>query len=227
LKAINYITNLVVGANQIDRIIENPVNLLVEYRKIGNTGYEYLKYQPNKPTRSNVLLPEDLAVTLLVSSRAGYRAFQSLRDFGKTIDLDSLPHKALEQISDNELSYVAQVISKIANWKGFGASLATKVLHKKRPDLIPILDNQAIFGAYMNPNWPDIRSSQDTIKNLKTIEKALRSIRYDLVRPENILMWPELKEVEPTNSLIEIFDSVWWVYFRDKEPVKKLGFHLE
>jgi len=220
-------TNLVVGANQIDRIIENPVNLLVEYRKIGNTGYEYLKYQPNKPTRSNVLLPEDLAVTLLVSSRAGYRAFQSLRDFGKTIDLDSLPHKALEQISDNELSYVAQVISKIANWKGFGASLATKVLHKKRPDLIPILDNQAIFGAYMNPNWPDIRSSQDTIKNLKTIEKALRSIRYDLVRPENILMWPELKEVEPTNSLIEIFDSVWWVYFRDKEPVKKLGFHLE
>jgi hypothetical protein len=157
----------------------------VKYRKIGDTDYEYLKYQPNKPTRSNVLLPEDLAVTLLVSSRAGYRAFQSLRDFGQTIDLDSLPRKALEQISDNELSEVSKMIAKIANWKGFGASLATKVLHKKRPDLIPILDNQAIFGAYMNPNWPDKSSSQNTIKNPKTIEKALRWIRYDLVRPEN------------------------------------------
>lgn len=214
-------TNLVVGANQIDRIIENPVNLLGKYRKNGDTGYEYLKYQPTIPTPGNALLPEDLAVTLLVSSRAGYRAFQSLRDCGKTIDLDNLPHKALEQISDNELSYIAQVIAKIANWKGFGASLATKVLHKKRPDLIPILDNQSIFGAYMNPNWPDKSSSQDTIKNPKTIEKALRWIRYDLVRPENSTVWPLLKKVEPTYSLIEIFDSVWWVYFRVIEPVKK------
>ena len=41
----------------------------------------------------------------------------------------------------------------MAQWPGFAASVATKVLHKKRPGLIPVLDNQA-FGAYMNPNWP-------------------------------------------------------------------------
>jgi putative NADH-flavin reductase len=33
--------------------------------------------------------------------------------------------------------------------------VATKVLHKKRPKLKPILDNEAIFGAYMNPKWPE------------------------------------------------------------------------
>ena len=42
---------------------------------------------------------------------------------------------------------MAAVIAHIANWPGFGASLATKVLHKRFPALIPILDNQAIFGA--------------------------------------------------------------------------------
>ena len=60
---------LVVGAKQIDRVIENVDDLLHLYRQHGDIGYEYLKYQPITP--NNVLLPEDLAVTLLVNSRAG------------------------------------------------------------------------------------------------------------------------------------------------------------
>jgi hypothetical protein len=36
----------------------------------------------------------------------------------------------------------------MTSWPGFGASVATKTLHKKRPALIPVLDNMAIFGAY-------------------------------------------------------------------------------
>ena len=51
----------------------------------------------------------------------------------------------------------------MASWDGFAASVATKILHKKRPALIPILDNQAIFGAYMNPQWPSKPSRADSI----------------------------------------------------------------
>jgi hypothetical protein len=41
--------------------------------------------------------------------------------------------------------------------------VATKVPHKKRPKLIPILDNEAIFGAYMNPKWPEKLASTDSV----------------------------------------------------------------
>jgi Family of unknown function (DUF6308) len=156
-----------------------------------------------------------------MNSRVNYRAFQSIQKNGESMDLNNLPPRALEQISDTELTFLAQIISEIAQWPGFAASVATKVLHKKRPDLIPILDNQAIFGAYMSPSWPEKRSSQESIKSQSKIEQALQWIRTDIVRPENINIWPLLKEIEPTHSLIEIFDSIWWMYFRSKEPIAK------
>jgi hypothetical protein len=208
---------LILGGGELDRVISDVDRLLREYR--GDIGYEYLKYRPVTPP--NKLVPEDLAVTLLVNSRVTYRAFQSLQKYGEGIEFNRLPLRPLQQILDTELKSLAKVIATVANWPGFAVSVATKVLHKKRPDLIPILDNQAIFGAYMNPSWPEKPSSQESIKSRTKIEQALRWIKTDLTRPENENTWPRLKESEPSHSLIEILDSVWWMYFRAKEPVAK------
>ena len=206
---------LILGARHIDRVISGVEDLLLQYR--GDIGYEYLKYAPLIP--SNILVPEDLAVTLLVNSRASVKAFQSLQKHGKDIKLDELPMGPLEQISDTEISILAEAIAKVASWPGIAASVATKVLHKKRPDLIPILDNQAIFGAYMNRDWPEKRSSDESIKDQIRIEEALRWIKIDLTRPENEKTWISLKENEPSLSLIEVFDCVWWEHFRTNELV--------
>jgi len=73
----------------------------------------------------------------------------------------------------------------MTSWPWVGASLATKTLHKKRPALIPILDNQAIFGACMNPLWPGKRSLMDTIKAVPRIKEALDWIAADMTRFEN------------------------------------------
>ena len=59
--------------------------------------------------------------------------------------------------------------------EGFAASVATKVLHKKRPKLIPILDNEAIFGAYMNPKWPEKLASTDCVYPKARLARRLRS----------------------------------------------------
>jgi hypothetical protein len=40
--------------------------------------------------------------------------------------------------------------------------------------LIPIIDNQAIFGAYMNPLWPEKRSLMDTVKAVPRIKELDR-----------------------------------------------------
>ncbi len=97
--------------------------------------------------------------------------------------------------------------------------MATKVLHKKRPALIPILDNQAIFGAYMNPFWPQRLAAADTIKDENKICIALDWIAYDLVRAENAAAWDILLALEPNRTRIQLFDSIWWIYFRTQQPV--------
>jgi hypothetical protein len=208
---------LVLGAGEMDRTIENADALLLQYRR--DTGCYYLDHQPITP--QNRLVPEDLAVTLLVNSQVGWRAFRSIQLHGTTIDLNSLPTKPLEQTTPEERRQIKDIIVTMAGWPGFAASVATKVLHKKRPGLIPILDNQAIFGAYMNPHWPVQIARSDSVKDGEQILRALNLIAHDLNREENRLSWNTLHDIEPTRTMIQLFDSVWWMHFRLTQPVSK------
>ena len=126
-------------------------------------------------------MPEDLAVTILINSRVGPAAFKSAQDHGAELDLAKLPDMPLEETSVDMRGQVARLIADVARWDGFAASVATKVLHKKRPRLVPILDNQAIFGAYMNPHWPGQRSATDSIYAEARIRDALEWISADLL----------------------------------------------
>ena len=208
---------LIVGAGKIDRVILDAGELLKQYRN--DIGCYYQDYR--SVTSADKVVPEDLAVTLLVNSQVGWRAFHSLMEHADEIDLSQLPQKPLEQTSDEERRQVAALIGKVAQLPGFAASVSTKVLHKKRPDLIPILDNQAIFGAYMNPNWPEKPAQSDSIKNEVWICSALDWIAFDLNRSENKTVWSELLLIEPGRTRIQLFDSVWWMYFRNVQPVQR------
>lgn len=91
-------------------------------------------------------------------------------------------------------------------------SSGRETLHKKGPALIPILDNLAVFGAYMNPLWPEQRALADTIKDVPRIKEALDWIATDITRRENESVWMQLQEIERDRSRIELFDMVWWDY---------------
>lgn len=208
---------LFVGAGHIERVIDRPEALLAQYRQ--DTGCSYLDYELR--TSAHSVIPEDLAVTLLVNARVGPRAFLSLQHFGTTLKLDQLPQKPLEETSQEERRRIAQLIATMARWPGLAASVATKVLHKKRPDLIPILDNQAIFGAYMNEKWPQQRAHSESVKSEDWIFYALDWIAFDITRHENAPAWSVLQSIEPTRARIQLFDSVWWMYFRLKQPIAK------
>jgi hypothetical protein len=210
---------LILGAGRLNREIGTADELLVAYRT--DDGLRYLDYQP--VSSPDVLVPDDLAVTILINSRVANTAFKSVQDHGSELKLASLPGTALEDASPGLRTEVAEIIAEMASWKGLAASVATKVLHKKRPALIPILDNLAIFGAYMNPKWPKERSSQDSIYARSRIEEALEWIHTDLTRSENAPTWPRLAELEPRRSRIELFDMIWWMYFRNLEPVRPVS----
>ena len=211
--------SLILGAKKIDRLIPNADEYLSNYHS--DTGYLYHGYRlKSSPDR---IVPEDLAVTLLMNSRVGCKAFKGLIDYGDKINLGRLPEKALEDTSLMERQQVASLIAEVAKIPGFATSVATKLLHKKRPALIPVLDNQAIFGAYMYAAWPKKPARQDSNKDFDKICCALEWIHYDLNRSENAPAWSALQGMEPNRTRIHIFDSVWWIYFRTNQPVKPLG----
>jgi Family of unknown function (DUF6308) len=211
---------LTLGAAQLDLVIDDPAALLIAFRK--DEGIHYLNHRPSTPP--DRVCPEDMAITVHVNSVWNIGAFKSclksIEANAAAVDLCSLPDKALEETTPQDRQHVAKLIATVASWNWFAASTATKLLHKKRPALIPILDNMAIFGAYMHKDWPKQRSLQFSIKDAPTIGKALDWISYDLNRMENREVWPALKAIEPTRSLIELFDMVWWMCFRSVEDPK-------
>jgi hypothetical protein len=125
---------------------------------------------------------EDLAVTMLINSRVEARQAMGVARNQTTLDLSVLPDKALAETTDHERQTMAELIGAMTSWPGIGASVASKTLHKKRPALIPVLDNMAIFGAYMNPLWPEKPARADTIKSVPRIKEALDWIAADVMR---------------------------------------------
>jgi hypothetical protein len=183
---------LVFGAGKIDRQVNDAESLLRDWGvKEKDWGQLYLEYEPITP--KDQVLVEDLAVTMLINSRVRGEVATSVCRNAAGLDLRSLPDKPLEETNDSERQAVADVIGTMVSWPWVGASTATKTLHKKRPKLIPILDNMAIFGAYMNPLWPERRALEETIKSVPRIKEALDWIAHDLIRPENASVWPRLE----------------------------------
>ena len=208
--------DLILGGLKVDRTVHGAENYLRKYRE--DIGRWYLDYAPNTPPEK--LLPEDIAVTLLVNSRASGDAVKSLIEHGDEVDLPSLATVPLEDTTPQQRNELAKLIAKIAEeWKGFACSLATKLLHKKKPDLVPVLDNEAIFGAYRNPRWPQERARTASITSRTQIRDALDCIWTDLNRTDNAETWAALHAEEPKRSRIQLFDSVWWIYFRKQQPV--------
>ena len=176
-----------------------------------NWGQLYLEYQPLTP--GDRLYVEDLAVTMLINPGSpARRRSASIETPTRSILLPSREstrgdHRGRagtcreRDRHDDELAVG-------------GASLATKTLHKKRPALILVLDNQAIFGAYMNPLWPEKPSLAETIKAPARIKEALDWIATDLARAENAAAWTALEQLQPTCTRIELFDMIWWGYLR-------------
>lgn len=205
------------GMGGTERLLSGVDGLLAAYRT--DDGQRYLDYRPM--TSPDVLVPEDLVVTILINSRVGAAAFKAVQDHGAELHLADLPRDvALEDSTGEHRALIAAIVAQVAGWQGFAASVASKVLHKKRPALVPIMDNEAIFGAYLNPSWPTQRARTESIYGVQRIGAAVDAIHRDITRHENQATWGALHRQVPGRFRIELFDMVWWSYFRQIQPVK-------
>ena len=90
--------SLTFGSDRVERVVDDAAALLLAYRD--DSGADYLDFKPSTP--KDVLLPEDLAVTILINSRVGPRAFQAVQQHGQDLDLPSVPSVPLEDSSDQD-----------------------------------------------------------------------------------------------------------------------------
>ncbi len=60
-------------------------------------------------------------------------------------------------------------------------------------------------------------SSQDSVYGVAAVQSAIDQLAVDLTSPENLSSWQALAAMQPGRSRIELFDMVWWMYFRELE----------
>lgn len=166
---------LVVGGGHLDHLVANADSKLLAFRH--DVGIHYYEYEPR--TSPNELLVEDLGVTLLLNLRVDWRPAKTLACSMMTFDLRRLPDKPLEATTDDERGHLAQLIGQLANSPGFGASVATKLLHKA-----PNADPRAGQPGYL---WGlhecGLACSKGLQRDRQEHREDPRSSRMDSLRP--------------------------------------------
>lgn len=188
------------------------------------TGYDYYSYSSSRTDDVSI---SDVAVTLGMNSGVTGVAFRTILEHGPAITevLSAVPtNLALEDgtCGSVELDTMVELVTFTTNVgrntearrvaglepfpTGIGVSVATKLLHKKRPELLPVLDNQAIFVSYLGEKEPDWRNCGPAVC------RALEAIQRDLRHPSNEVGWAALSTQWPWLTRVELFDIIWWEY---------------
>jgi hypothetical protein len=194
--------------------IEDPIARVDHYLRTDTYGPSYYRHQPSTDHDSVVL--EDLAAAVLLVGQPRPRAALTLAA-SQPVDVASIPTTPLHTLDPRDRAAVVDgIMLLIELGTGFQSALATKVLHKKRPDSVPVLDNQAIFGTYQRAGWNpgDWPKYSDSVRDRSLIERALEAIHHDLSRSDNQATWEKLATHFQSEgfSRIELFDMIWWDY---------------
>lgn len=104
------------GGGKLDRRLESVEALVDAYPT--DDGLRYLDYRPLTPP--DRMVPEDLAVTILISSRVAGTVFKAVQDHGHELTLDALPDCALDDADEGQRQAVCDLICTVIAWRRGG-----------------------------------------------------------------------------------------------------------
>lgn len=194
-------------------VIADPRALLEWYDQHVTYGPTYYG-SPGFPDAQRVTL-DHLGFAVLFVGRPGPKAAKSLID--SPVDISAVPQSPLADLDGTGQEKVVDALCALMELPGFGAAVASKVLHKLRPATVPVIDNQAIFATYLREDWfpgnPWPTRSVTTTKR-SSVSQALRAIARDVSNPDNAEGWSVLEAENRELTRIEIFDKIWWAAAR-------------
>jgi Family of unknown function (DUF6308) len=134
--------------------VEHPDQVLLDYLDVRN-GYAYPAYDRLVTNGSASLVDADLLAPALIGTEVDRGRFRLLSELLPRIQgVADLPPVALQDADDDVVSQVADLFAVLDETpyagKGVRGTILSKVLHRKRPDLVPLYDSR-IFESYTAP----------------------------------------------------------------------------
>ncbi|HEU0132395.1 MAG TPA: DUF6308 family protein [Mycobacteriales bacterium] len=193
--------------------IEDPEELLLAYVE-PDGAYAYPAYDTLETNGSADLVDGDLLAPSLLGAHVDYARFVLLKRMLPTLrsGMGSLPATPLEDTDDAGIAAVARCFAVLDEpvyvRAGARGTIVSKVLHRKRPDLIPLYDSR-IWTAYTvsgaigrgsHRPWVEVmqalcHSMRADIRHNRAEFEALRATaagqgaRLTLLRILDILVW--------------------------------------
>jgi hypothetical protein len=135
-------------------VVEHPDELLLDYVDVRN-GYAFPSYDRLVTNGAASLVDGDLLAPALIGAEVDRGRFALLREMLPALGgITALPPVPLEAADDAVVEQVADLFAVLDEapyaGKGVRGTIISKVLHRKRPDLVPLYDSR-IFESYTAP----------------------------------------------------------------------------
>ena len=123
--------------------------------------------------------------------------------------LSVIPLKAIYDYSDDEWSRtkpkIEALLTKITSIYGVGVAKATKILHLKRPELFPVLDNYVI--QFLSGKIPS-SSNRDTSLTIKCLDNTREIIKTQLIEFTDLQR--KISDLPINLTIVRLFDILCW-----------------
>ncbi len=192
--------------------VEAPDQVLLDYLDVRN-GYAYSAYDTLVTNGSAELVDGDLLAPNLIGATVDRDRFLLLRELmPRLAGVAQLPGTPLQDATDLDLEQVADLFAVLDDapyaGRGVRGTILSKVLHRKRPDLVPLYDSR-IFESYTaqgaieraaHRSWrefmllllaqmrADLQQESDAFDRLLTVAEA-SGVRLSRLRVLDILVW--------------------------------------
>ena len=183
-------------------------------------GYAWPAYDTLVTNGSVDLVGADLLAPVLLGAHIDVPRYRLLTDLLPELGaVASLPPRPLEQASDADIEEVAALFAvvdrEVYRRRGVKGTILSKVLHRKRPDLVPLYDSR-IYAAYTadgaihreaHREWRDfmailLRHMRDDLQResaafavLADAARGERGAELTALRILDILVWMSLDDV--------------------------------
>jgi hypothetical protein len=186
-------------------------------------AHEYEVYDGVRVAQDDFIRPEEIALSMMVNSRITASTASEIWRKRKPIEeaLSGIVPRC--SICDDDAAIpwdsLEKAISGICRVPGAKVAVATKVLHKKRPSLIPILDS-VIVSHFHIPSVRDRSWGGYAVALSKLFREDLLSVRPEIERMSCSLA-ARGKPITPCR----IFEILMWVTLEPRGYYRREGRH--
>lgn len=173
----------------------------------------YKNYDLVTVNEDNSLEMSDIRLANHMGARMGQKVIQSVMDRAENINSALTYIPAGVELSNDAVPWITlENLFRATLGSQIHAARATKILHKKRPYLIPILDS--VMVSYCQ----SVKRHSDKDESTRMIE-CVRIIKSDIER--NLDTFRGLITAIPTITVVRAHDILIWAY--SEEYQKKFG----